>query len=488
MNPREDQAGLSDTILLRRYVEEGCEAAFGEFVNRHVALVYSSALRQLSGDAHRAQDICQAVFIAAAREAGSLRRHPALIGWLYTTTHHLVQRQLRGDQRRARREREAQTMRELDQPAGPDWPTLRPILDEAMQDLREPDRLAVLLRFFEGRNLRSVGEALGVSEDAARMRVERALDRLRAVLSQRGIHTTAAALAPALGAAAAEVAPLGLAGKITASALATAGLAAVGSGSAGALATLPTSVALMKTPLITTSLAVALVAVPLVIQNAQLSASRAELGRMEASARQLDELRSSRDARARLGGVAAELDQLRAESAELAQLRAERARLTAALNDPLQAQLQQVEASRQAARATLQDVTTRVTFARDRERVIQTMKQLALCARIHASDHQDQLPRSFEEFAGQIKDMRIEDQAFSLDQLEQFEFYPQPRPIQETEPTLFLFRERQPRPRPDGGWERAYAMVDGSVQTLASSTPDFSETERKAQGIASPVK
>src|SRR5689334_20363967 len=161
MNPCADS---TDSVLLTRYVEEGSEAAFAEVVRRHLGLVYAAALRQLEGDAHRAQDISQAVFIEVARHAGKLRHHAVLAGWLYTTTHHLIQRQRRADGRRAEREREAHAMQELNRRSESELRVgreLRSMLDEAMQDLREPDRLALLLRYFEGTDLRAVATALG---------------------------------------------------------------------------------------------------------------------------------------------------------------------------------------------------------------------------------------------------------------------------------------------------------------------------------------
>ena len=109
------------------------------------------------------------------------------------------------------------------------------------------------------------------------------------------------------------------------------------------------------------------------------------------------------------------------------------------------------------------------------------MKQLGLAARIYSNDHHDQLPRSFEEFKAEIGEFVSRGPG-----LEPFEFYPQPRAIGETEPQLFLLREKEPRRRPDGVWERAYTLVDGSVQNYVSPTPDFSEIERRVGGIASP--
>src|SRR5688572_4284617 len=94
---------MNDSELLRRFAEEHFEPAFAELVSRRISLVYSAALRQV-GDAHRAEDVTQEVFIDLARKARSLSRHPALIGWLYTSTHFTAAKLIRTEQRRARRE------------------------------------------------------------------------------------------------------------------------------------------------------------------------------------------------------------------------------------------------------------------------------------------------------------------------------------------------------------------------------------------------
>jgi hypothetical protein len=60
------------------------------------------------------------------------------------------------------------------------------MLDEALLRLREKDRQAVLLRFFEGRNNREIGQALGIGEDAARKRVDKALEGMTAFFRKRG--------------------------------------------------------------------------------------------------------------------------------------------------------------------------------------------------------------------------------------------------------------------------------------------------------------
>jgi len=219
----------SDCNLLRRYAETNSEEAFAELVRRHLDLVYSAALRQVNGDAHLAQDVTQTVFTDLARKAESLSRRPVLTGWLYTSAHFAAAKAVRAERRRREHEQEAQTMRELHDPTPDrDWSKLRPVLDEAMHELKASDREAILLRYFEQRQLAEIGARLGVSENTARMRVARAVDKLRTFLNRRGVTLTATALASVLAAEAVVAAPAGLAVSVTAASLA--GAAATGTG------------------------------------------------------------------------------------------------------------------------------------------------------------------------------------------------------------------------------------------------------------------
>jgi RNA polymerase sigma factor (sigma-70 family) len=223
----------NDIELLRRYVFERSEAAFAELVRQHIALVYSAALRQTGGDAHRAEDVAQEVFADLARKAPRLTRHASLSGWLYTSTRYAAATLRRAEQRRCAREHEAHAMNELLQTAETDpawghyWEQVRPVLDEAMHDLKEADREAVLLRFFEHLPLAAVGERIGVTENTARMRVDRALDKLREALARRGVTSTAGALSVVLTGQAVGAVPAGLAGSVSGAAMAAAGAASV---------------------------------------------------------------------------------------------------------------------------------------------------------------------------------------------------------------------------------------------------------------------
>ncbi|MCL4180273.1 MAG: sigma-70 family RNA polymerase sigma factor [Verrucomicrobia bacterium] len=202
-----------DNELLRRYAEDRSEPDFATLVERHIDLVYSAALRQVDGDFAAAQDVTQGVFCDLARQARRLIRHPSLAGWLYTSTRYLTAKFRRTEHRRRAREEQTHAMNELLQSANsdPNWPELRPILDDAMHDLSATDRDAVLLRYFQQRPLAEIGVQLGLTENAARMRVDRALDKLRNALAKRGVTSTAAALTVGLAQHAVGAAPGGLA-------------------------------------------------------------------------------------------------------------------------------------------------------------------------------------------------------------------------------------------------------------------------------------
>jgi len=207
---------IEDIKFLQSYERDHSEAAFAELVRRHIDFVYNTALRRLNGDEHLAHDVTQTVFTDLSRKAATLSHRSTLSGWLYTSTRYAAANVVRVEQRRRRREQEAMTMHDqLNFSDTPCWENLRPVIDDALDQLREGEREAVLLRFFEGRNFTAVGEALAVSEDAARMRVERALDKLRAVLARRGVTSTSVALATVLAAQPVIAAPAGLAAAVT---------------------------------------------------------------------------------------------------------------------------------------------------------------------------------------------------------------------------------------------------------------------------------
>ena len=228
-----------DAELLRRYVRDRSEEAFAALVERHLDAVYAVALRQARGDTHFARDITQVVFTALARKAAGLTEHAVLGGWLYRTTRFAARDAIRVEVRRRKREQEAVRMEECAPTvsAEVDWEALRVVLDDAMTELRDAERDAVWLRFFQGRTFSEIGEQLRIGESAARMRVSRALDLLHAALSRRGVTSTTAALTAALMHQPVVAAPVGLGAKIVANAMAVSASA----GAVGALSFLTMS-------------------------------------------------------------------------------------------------------------------------------------------------------------------------------------------------------------------------------------------------------
>jgi len=249
---------IADSELLRRYRESRCERAFTELVERHIDFVYSAARRQVGGNADLAKDVAQQVFIELAQKASSLSPETVLTVWLYTRTRFAASKALRSEQRRHAREEKA--CMELQPPTPePEWDELQPVLDTVMHELDERDRTAVLLRYFEKRPLADVGARLGLTEDAVRMRLSRALDKLRELLARRGVTSTTAALAGLLAQQTVTAAPAGLALNIAGTALASASATTTGLTLSAIMAT--------KLKIALATAAVIALATPLVMQH-----------------------------------------------------------------------------------------------------------------------------------------------------------------------------------------------------------------------------
>jgi RNA polymerase sigma factor (sigma-70 family) len=208
-----------DMALVREYAQSNSEQAFATLVSQHLNLVYSVALRQVR-DPNLAEEITQAVFIILAGKAKSLSQETILSGWLCRTARYVSDRALRAERRRQFREQESHMQSTLDESQSDAWAQFAPHLDEAMNCLGEKEHNAVVLRFFEGKELKEVGAAMGTGEDAARMRVNRGLDNLRKFFTKRGITLSAAMIAGAVSAHSVQAAPVGLAKSVTALAVA----------------------------------------------------------------------------------------------------------------------------------------------------------------------------------------------------------------------------------------------------------------------------
>ena len=207
----------SDLDLLGQYARNHSQDAFATLVQRHLNLVYSAALRQ-TRSSQLAEEIAQSVFTDLARDVGKLKSDTILTAWLYAVTRRTAIDAIRKESRRQLREKIAVEMNNMNATVN-DWTQIEPLLDNAMAALDETDRSAVLLRYFENKSLREVGEALGASEDAAQKRVSRAVERLREFFSKRNVTIGVGGLAVLVSANSVQAAPVGLAAAISAAAM-----------------------------------------------------------------------------------------------------------------------------------------------------------------------------------------------------------------------------------------------------------------------------
>lgn len=208
----------SDMELVWAYAETGSEEAFSEVVSRYVNLVHSVALRQVA-DPALAQDVTQAVFVVLARKAKSLGPKTILPGWLCRTARYASADALKQQRRRIAREQEAYMQSLTDEPAPEEWTQISPMLESAMGALADKEQDAIVLRFYQQKSFKEVGAALGTSEDAVKMRVNRGLEKLRKFFRKRGVSSTTAIIAALISGNSVQAAPVGLAGTVTATAV-----------------------------------------------------------------------------------------------------------------------------------------------------------------------------------------------------------------------------------------------------------------------------
>lgn len=293
---------MNDADLLDQFIREpntrAGQDAFTALVERHLDLVYSAALRQVRAP-QLAEEISQSVFTQLARHATSLKPGTILPAWLHQVTHHAAIDVLRSEGRRQAREQIACEMSRLMDENTVDWTLIEPLLDEAVQALDETDRAAIIMRFFENKSLREVGEALGTSDDAAQKRVSRALERLREHFVRRKVAAAAAGIAALISAHAVQAAPASLSATVATGSLATAGFAVTTS------SLLTTTQVIAMTTLQKVAVGVVLVGAAVTIAYQQHKVSQLqqqnetlvkEQGSDKALAAQLAQLKQERDA------------------------------------------------------------------------------------------------------------------------------------------------------------------------------------------------
>jgi RNA polymerase sigma factor (sigma-70 family) len=204
--------------LLQEYVSTGSQDLFRRLVDRYIDMVYSAARRQVR-DAHLAEDVTQAVFLLLAQRASRVPRDRPLSGWLHRAACYLAANARRAQASRRfheNRSLQVNAERHIAEQSEPQWESLAPMLDEGLSRLTQSDRDAILLKYFEQKTHREIGEAMGVSEEAAAKRVFRAVERLRNFFRRRGVTASCVAIGALLADRAVETAPSGLAAAVSA--------------------------------------------------------------------------------------------------------------------------------------------------------------------------------------------------------------------------------------------------------------------------------
>ncbi len=456
---------MDDHELLRDFARAQSQDAFRQLVDRHLRMVYGVAHR-IVRDVHLAEEVAQNVFTLLAKKAAGIVPPQVVAGWLYNSTRHLAMHCVRSEQRRREREETAAAMHLNQSEADPAWVSEH--LEEALGELVASERDALVLRFLEDRSLREVGRELGVSEDAARMRVNRAVESVRACFQRRGVPVTFVGFATAISAvtAATAVPPAGLAVSIAAVGLTT------------TLSTTSTQGILMHW--LTSKTMVALTAAVVAgggayiaknEENSKLRQSVTGLERNLASARSaLDTTAATNDV---LMASVRRMDLMRQDEAglrsELGRLRLASAKASAEQGE-LQAKLSVSQAALLEAERLELERSAEEAAKKIRTERFNMLKALTVGARLFYEVGK--------RFPGTVLEMR--GGAVQADHLSEFiEMMPGSAAIPENYPDRILAREKTPRQRPDGKWERSYAFVDGSVQTFVQDSADFSEFEAK---------
>jgi RNA polymerase sigma factor (sigma-70 family) len=220
-------AVMDDWQLLNDYATRNSEEAFRTLVERYAGMVYHTALRQ-ARDTDAAEEVTQAVFIALAQKASRIPRQMLLYGWLFRAARFAVLNWMRDETCRRRHEQEAMNMEislQFNEPESV-WEQITPHLNDALDRLPNADREVVMSRFFGNKSHKEVAQGLGISEETAKKRLSRALEKLRIFFTRRGVAVPAVALLAAFSACAAQAAPSGLTVTVTAAALAKTGAGA----------------------------------------------------------------------------------------------------------------------------------------------------------------------------------------------------------------------------------------------------------------------
>lgn len=175
-------ARVADGALLRA-ARRGDREAFRRFEDRHGHRIYNTAWR-LTDDRHLAEDISQEVLVRALRR--DTGEQDNLAAWLYVVTRNLAMNACRS-RRRGRVVGAVDDALVSTTRGDPAAPVARQELSEAVRgaiaNLPEPQRAALVLAKYEGLCVDEIAAILGCTRDAVKMRVSRAMRKLRRALA-----------------------------------------------------------------------------------------------------------------------------------------------------------------------------------------------------------------------------------------------------------------------------------------------------------------
>jgi Sigma-70, region 4 len=333
-----------------------------------------------------------------------------------------------------------------------------------MHELKETDREAVLLRYFENRQFAEVGAKFGLNENAARMRVERALEKLRDIFRKRGI-TTATALASVISANAIQIAPANLAATLATISVATAGTGTF---------TLLKIMTVTKLKLAFSAIVIAGAATAFVHQQQTQTKLRAENKSLQQQLAQSQTDNENFSNRLAEIGDAKKLSDEQFD--ELLKLRGEVGVLRRQLEEAgnLREENQQLRAQAATRQTSTNQISSKDLFRLQEWHTINALKEVGLAMRIYAGDHNNQYATNFDQLAYALVVTNFEGNI----SLGAFEFM-NVGLVDDTMPQMIISRERNPRRTPDGIWEREYGLADGSVQTQSSDNGNFDSYERQ---------
>jgi RNA polymerase sigma factor (sigma-70 family) len=445
--------------LLAEYARSGSEAAFSELVTRYINLVYSAAVRLLDGDSHLAKDVSQMVFIDLARKASGLSGNVLLGGWLHRHTCFVVSTLRRSEHRRFLREMKTAEMNSPQDHSEGNLTEMKAVLDDAINRLGAKDRTAILLRFFEQYDFRSLGDALGSSENAAQKRVGRALEALRSLLTQRGVTLSLASLTAALMSQSVSAAPAGLAAAVS-----TAAITASATASATTL-TLWKIMAMTKLKLgIISGIVIVGVATPLALQHQSRTRLREKDNQLRMQADRLDQLEAENR---RLSNTLAQAKTMRPPadnlSSELLRLRGEVGILRRRTNELEQLQRESRKLASQSQLDTNQ-VTAEERFTLRQKHAVDAMNTLLKAVRSYATNHNGQYPATLEQLVTS-SDLTVSNFAGNLE-VKDFEL--NTSGAVDPQGDQFLLSLRVPLQKPGGGSVLVVGrMSDGGVPSTS---------------------